>query len=127
MKVFIYFNLHRKCWSIKALEGERKGRVIGHAQSVEVHGVMFKVSEAGRQRVLRTRKKNVHAGIVGQLAQWIPAWSEVGPIEGKPGGIPVTYNPYKGPSFVTLPDYTPLYMAGGAILNGRSVLAYSEL
>lgn len=26
MKVFVYFNLHKRCFSVKALEGERKGR-----------------------------------------------------------------------------------------------------
>ncbi len=50
MRVFVYFNLHRKCLSVKALEGERKGRVIAHAKAVELVGVTFKVSEAGRQR-----------------------------------------------------------------------------
>jgi len=30
LKVFCYFNLHRKCFSIKALEGPNKGRVVAH-------------------------------------------------------------------------------------------------
>lgn len=28
MKVFVYFNLHRKCWSVKALEGRRSLMVL---------------------------------------------------------------------------------------------------
>ena len=67
MKVFVYFNLHRKCFSVKALEGEFKGRVIAHASYVSLHDCTFKVSEAGRQRVLSEKRKNVHAGVVGQL------------------------------------------------------------
>lgn len=67
MKVFVYFNLHRKCFSIKALEGEFKGRVIAHASYVSLHDCTFKVSEAGRQRVLREKRKNVHAGVVGKV------------------------------------------------------------
>ena len=66
MKVFIYFNLHRKCFSVKALEGAKKGRVVAHVNDAIVYNPTFKVSEAGRQRVLRERKKNVHAGVVGQ-------------------------------------------------------------
>ena len=67
MKVFVYFNLSRRCWSIKALDGEMKGRVIGHASSVLLALVSFKVNEKGRQRVIRDKRKNVHAGAVGRL------------------------------------------------------------
>ena len=49
MRVFVYFNLHRHCWSIKALEGPQRGRVVAHAQRVNLSGCHFKVSEAGRQ------------------------------------------------------------------------------
>ena len=69
MKVFVYFNLHRKCFSVKALEGEFKGRVVAHASHVNLIHCTFKVSEAGRQRVLREKRKNVHAGVVGQLVK----------------------------------------------------------
>lgn len=67
MRVFVYFNLHKKCWSIRAMEGNQKGRVIAHAQAVELANCTFKVSEAGRQRVLREKRKNVHAGVVGDI------------------------------------------------------------
>ena len=72
MRVFVYFNLHKKCLSVKALEGESKGRVIAHADSVELVNATFKVSQAGRQRVLRERRKNVHAGVVGTMTN-LPA------------------------------------------------------
>ena len=60
MRVFIYYNLHRRCWSVKALEGENKGTVIAHCESALLSGCVMKVSEKGRQRVLREKKKNVH-------------------------------------------------------------------
>jgi len=94
MKVFVYWNLHRKLWSIKALEGPQKGLVIDRAAFVHLQGVTPKVSQKGRERVLRERKKNVHAGLTGTL---LP--------EGSPMPRPcsnddmITYNPYKGPSF----------------------------
>lgn len=67
VKVFIYFNLHKRIWSIKALSGERKGLVIGHAQNILLSDVNPKVSQAGRERVLREKCKNVHAGLTGIL------------------------------------------------------------
>lgn len=100
MKVFVYFNLHRKCFSIKALEGPNKGRVVAHRDDVLLFDGTFKVSEAGRQRVLRERKKNVHAGVVGQ---WDETGTDLITIDRVTTiGRPVTYNPYKYSSFVYL-------------------------
>jgi hypothetical protein len=66
---FVYRNLNDKCWSVKALEGPNKGRVVLHARYIAVTGRDggFKVSETGRQRVLREKRKNVHAGVVGSI------------------------------------------------------------
>lgn len=85
MRVFVYFNLHKKVWSIKALDGDNKGKVIARLPSVSLTDAIFKVSEAGRQRVLKERRKNVHAGVVGYLAPE----AEI-PIQAKL----VRYNPY---------------------------------
>jgi len=112
MKCFVYFNLHRKCWSLKAMEGEKRGKVIGHAKYVDMSNVVWKVSEAGRQRVLREKKKNVHAGAVGYVNKWLG-------LDGVSHGTAthtmvdgymrsptvadmVTYNPYKNPHFVDI-------------------------
>lgn len=64
MKVFVYWNLHKGCYSVKNLA---TGRVIAHAGTVTLTNAVFKVSEAGRQRVIKERRKNVHAGVVGTL------------------------------------------------------------
>jgi len=50
------------------LEGPDKGRVVGWASTVLLSDVTPKVSEAGRQRVLREKRKNVHAGMGGYLS-----------------------------------------------------------
>lgn len=95
-RVFVYWNLHKKCWSIKSTEGKYRGRVVAHSDTVVLGGCKFKVSEAGRQRVLRERRKNVHAGVEGILVSTTNnngMWDYVG------YGVPVSYNPYKGPSF----------------------------
>ena len=67
MQVYVYYNLHKHAWSIKALAGKSKGLVIGYAKSVYLGNVKPKVSEAGRQRALREQQKNIHAGLVGDL------------------------------------------------------------
>lgn len=98
MKVFVYFNLHKKCFSIKALEGAMKGRVIAHRNKVLLFDGKFKVSEAGRQRVLKEQRKNVHAGVVGD---WLDNSSDDTVIDSIAiNGSAITYNPYKYSTFV---------------------------
>ena len=98
MRVFVYKNLHatRKnggltVYSIRAMEGPDKGRVIGHSSTVMLSDVTPKVSQAGRERVIREQRKNVHAGLVGNLVH-----CEKTPFHGSR----ITYNPYKYTGFV---------------------------
>ena len=128
LKCFVYFNLHRKVWSIKALEGPNKGRVIAHSSMVEMSDCSFKVSEAGRQRVLREKRKNVHAGIVGTVRT---IGENVAPLTrttmrreanyirhgGHPTYSPITYNPYKFSTFVRRSTETPVTSARWALLD----------
>ena len=121
-KCFVYWNLHKKCFSIKALDGENKGRVIAHADKVHVESCQFKVSQAGRLRVLKDKCKNVHAGIVGVLRDSAPdsALDMVG----------VTYNPYKYDSFVQADrPSVPIERASYASLNKneRPIVAASVI
>lgn len=109
MKAFIYFNLHKKLWSIKALEGPRKGLVIGHAEAVALVDVKPQVSEAGRQRVITERRKNVHAGLVGEVISVSDDYQghEFLKVSGgydAAGTSAITYNPYKYPHFVLRDD-----------------------
>lgn len=109
MRVFVYRNLRKKCFSIKALEGPNKGRVIARRHFVDLTDVTFKVSEAGRQRVLRTGQKNVHAGLVGQWDDRLNEdilHSQV-----------VRYNPRESGEF-RLEDGTPIKTAKRAELVG---------
>jgi hypothetical protein len=138
MKVFVYFNLHRKLWSIKALEGPDKGHVIGHSLTVILADVRWKVSEAGRQRVLREKKKNVHAGAVGTL--------EYAHMKSGSTGWPfdtrfmrflavsnstihkVSYNPYKGSTFVNADTGEPVVESACAFFDAgnRTVHAFEK-
>ena len=119
MKVFVYFNLHRKCFSIKALEGKNKGRVVAHRDDVLLFDATFKVSEAGRQRVLRERKKNVHAGVVGQWDDAVDVTYD----RVLRYGQAITYNPYKYDTFVHLYGEHPCKTGR---LVALSVTTYNE-
>ena len=112
MKVKVYFNLHKKVFSIMAMEGASKGLVIQHAANVELANAVFKVSEAGRQRVLREKRKNVHAFVVGELVE---------AHEGHPNAVGelVTYNPYKGAEFVRV-------FNGEAVKTAKTAQMYTE-
>lgn len=125
MRVFMYWNLHRHCWSLRAEEGPDRGRVILHAHAVELTECRFKVSEAGRQRVLREKSKNVHAGISGVLGTWstIKCPDRMGP-QLPDEGLPVTYNPYRAGTFVSADLLRePMHSAPRVVARGRTVLA----
>lgn len=87
MEVFVYFNLHKKKWSVKCW---RTKKVVAHLDEIYLKDCTFKVSQKGRERVLREKRKNVHAGIRGTTTE---AFS-------LPDSRSVTYNPYKYDSFV---------------------------
>jgi hypothetical protein len=117
MRVFVYYNLHRKLWSIRALEGPQKGLVIQHAHSVSLDNASGRVSEAGRLRVLREKCKNVHAGIVGTLIATSNTFP--GPHDGL--WTEVTYNPYKYKTFVHKDTLEPYAGSVVALLHNRKV------
>ena len=87
MRVEIYFNLHKKVFSMR-----HKGKVIAHVCKATLKDVSYVVQPAGRARVLSDKKKNVHAFVRGEL------------VDGLDAGIYkegyVSYNPYKAATFV---------------------------
>jgi len=117
MRVFVYWNLHRGLWSVKALEGPSKGRVIDRRQALLLANVEGKVSDAGRQRVLREGKKNVHAGLVGTWSE--KRYSNQTDIESaiEDYGDTITYNPYKYKSFVHTVDGSKFEGSAYALLT----------
>ena len=123
----VYYNLHKKIWSIK-----RGGRVREHAAEVIVvpmegkTTVEFVVSEPGRQRVLREQRKNVHAYVRGDAivegpegsalhprenAQYLRNWSEMVEDAADTMLMRVTYNPYQGPTFTVAGSDRPVNRA----------------
>jgi len=88
-KYYIYRNLHTGGFSVK-----RRGRVVDRidAYSLMAENVTFKVNEAGRQRVIKDKKKNVHAFIVCDKYVLYGR-------ESVDNARVITYNPYTSSSF----------------------------
>lgn len=93
------------------MEGDQKGLVIAHRHEVWLENAAMKVSEAGRQRVLKERRKNVHAGIEGEWCE------EKKDFEGRR----VMYDPYRFSSFVYVDDASPCTMASVVKMSYGSV------
>ena len=99
LRVEVYRNLHKGCYSIRALSGEDKGRVIDHVQSITLRDVSFVVQPAGRNRVLEEKRKNVHAFVRGTVTD--------APVS---HGMSVRYDPYLNDAFiVTRPMWSKDY------------------
>lgn len=99
-KVQVYFNSDIKQWSI------RQGKVKVHCEYVCLRDAEFKVSQRGRERVLKNKRKNIHAFITGYIVR-------------EPAKIPynidqpwdaVSYNPYQNQSFI-LANGSPIHAA----------------
>ena len=87
-KVQVYYNLHKKVFSIK---DKKTQRVIRHAKSILLRDAKFIVREGGRQRVLKEKRKNVHAFVEGYPVNLTIS---------KDNCQKVWYNPYKTNSFM---------------------------
>jgi hypothetical protein len=140
LRVFVYYNLNRHCLSVRAMDGEHAHLVIAHATSVQLGDVNFRVSAAGRARVLRERRKNVHAGLVGQLQgieaiQWLkPVPKGAAPALGRVRGLlsvhrtgaqrfqRATYDPYRFDSFVDAQSHEPVEHSESVDVLGRQII-----
>lgn len=90
-RVRVYRNLRNGLMSVQAYIS-KKWLVVGHVESLLLYDAEFKVSEAGRQRVIEQKRKNVHAFVYGELADINT--DVVLPTK-------AFYNPYKYKTFVT--------------------------
>lgn len=68
-RVRVYRNLHNGLWSVMAWDGPEKGRIIAHVPEIYLTVVKFVVQPAGREKVRREKRKNVHAFVEGKVAR----------------------------------------------------------
>ena len=87
-----------------AAEGKKNGRVIRHVPEITLTDVTFTVRQAGRKKVLKEKRKNVHAFVVGNISNLHAFTSYLHLIE-------VIYNPYQFDSFVTKDGLRPVRKA----------------
>ena len=114
--VEVYKNLSRDCYSVR-----QGGIVRFHTHAICLKDVEYKVSEAGRQRVLREKRKNVHAVVKGTIVHSRELWFEKLPF---PADW-VTYNPYKNDSFYVVGDGEKIKKSQYADLyNNEPILVY---
>lgn len=64
-KVSVYRNLHNGLFTIKQRGGTLSGKVSGYAAAVLLKNPFFAISDAGRERVLKLKQKQVHAYVRG--------------------------------------------------------------
>ena len=62
-RVKVYYNLRYDCLSVVDTS---TGKLYCHSHRVELKDAKFHVNENGRQRVVREKRKNVHAYVVGK-------------------------------------------------------------
>jgi hypothetical protein len=144
-RVKVYFNLNLDCLSVIDAE---TGLLYCHAHRVEIHNAKFRVQPAGRERVLREKRKNVHAYIIGDCHDIGDVSKERhylrnGKVEtydicdcgDKPydycekcvpesgeefrGGY---YNPYKHETFVDDIEKTPIFKSSRVILRDKTAI-----
>jgi hypothetical protein len=90
------------------------------------------VSQAGRKRVLKHRRKNVHAGVKGtwmrgEFNQHVHDWRLMDCVYDKEGNklswVRISYNPYKNDSFVRQDTWKPIVGAEMVILSADGAWA----
>jgi hypothetical protein len=102
MNTEVYRNLTNKLISVR-----QNGLVVCHAEYVTLVNPYFKVRESGRQLVLKTKEKNVHAFVCGDLVNIgnYNSYKQRDPVITHKdhtvieNGVIVKYNPYKYPHF----------------------------
>jgi hypothetical protein len=127
MRVDVYYNLRWKTYSIR-----HKGIVVQHADNVIIENAEYAVGKAGRKRVLKEKRKNVHAYVRGELLfagnsaedyydTFIEKVNEYSAYETE-----VNYNPYKNETFI---DYAelPIYRSDWAeVTKENGVIAHYD-
>ena len=130
-QVQVYYNLNKKCLSVR---DAKTGLVVKHTHAIRLgipknsryEHVAFTVQEGGRKRVLREKRKNVHAFVSGRTnLKRVPSLEERK--TRKPKTLrKVSYNPYKGGKFVDVKTGKPVEYADEVFIDGKSIYIVKE-
>lgn len=118
--VEVYYNTHRGKLSVRDAKTKK---VFAHTSVIYLEDVKFVVQPAGRDRVRRENKKNVHAWVRGTVCPIYKGYGYAnldswlyGVIDSPMKGSSVKYNPYKYDSFVYTKNEQPINSVDGALV-----------
>ena len=103
----IDLNLHKLVWSVR-----QDGRIAEHTKYIMLKDARFLVGQAGRKKVLREKKKNVHAGISGYIVDRVPNVPDF--------CTTVSYNPYENETFINFSNEKPILWAPHVVMDCKS-------
>lgn len=109
-----YRNLNIRDHVAYSVMDRKTGKVIAHEPVVVVSQARLLVSESGRQRVLREKRRNVHAFAEG-------CWEY--PADPPHETEKIRYNPYLFGSFVRASDEHPVHEADYVVLDAEGARA----
>lgn len=118
MRSFSYRNLHKKCYSVR---DESTGRVVVRGDYVCISDAALIVGQKGREKVLTTKQKNIHAGVRGELHS--VGLDALCSFHLNEGWTEVYYNPYKTSTFVVKSTGAPVTCAKMVFLGPKGAFA----
>jgi hypothetical protein len=117
-RVQVYRNLKFRDRIVYSIRDTKTGLVLGHASNLLLSGCKFNVNQRGRERVLKERKKNVHAYVEGHFgiihAGDDRIFSE---------GTKIQYNPYTNSYFEMVDCGEPIVEANIVWIDEGLVVA----
>lgn len=112
--VEVYRNLHNGLISIRDAKSKH---VLGHCSAIALEDVTFKVSQSGRERVLREKRKNVHAVVKGRYMRLLKPFNNIQLAK---------YNPYKYETFVNEKTGQPVYESKMVQVHATGGIIYTN-
>ena len=110
-RVAVYKNLHKAAWSIRAVDGPDKGTVVAHAQAVAIVDASMHVGINAQRRIAAGARREVHAWIVGTLADVTLANPQR-----------LTYRPHERPEFFIAATGQPVWTADAVVLTDAAYI-----
>lgn len=103
--VKVYRNLKYKAQGLFSVQFG--GLVVAVLETVQLSNVVFKVGEPGRQRVIASRQKNVHAYAIGTFTS----------AQQPSATVAISYDPYQVGHFFRVEDQAPIHSAAAVVLS----------
>ena len=108
--VAVYRHLPREVFSVRALDGPDKGRVLAHGTQLGLRDARMVVNERARRKIAAGSPKDVHAWITGRLS----AVTLRDPVR-------ITYRPHQRGEFFVAETGQPIWAAPAVAFHGTQV------